>query len=112
MNFVQPRFNSAQQPMGRVALWIDAIIALSEELCAVRAGDEPAKVAQHFLDNISEEAYTQGCITADASDENMPIASCFDQGDTHELVAMPVAITEYIANIDFLFAHGGCVDTG
>lgn len=112
MNFVKPRFNNAQQHMGRVALWIDAVIALCDELCAVRAGDDPAKVAQHFLDNINEEVYIQGCMMSDAGDDNMFITRFFDQGDTHQLAAMPTSIHKYIASIDFLFVEGGCTQTG
>ena len=72
MKFVKPRFNSAQAPLSRSTLYIDAIIALAVELSAVRSG-EPSRICQQFLFNIDEEKLVQAAMMADAGDESIQV---------------------------------------
>ena len=72
MKFVKPRFNSAQAPLSRSILYMDAIIALAVELSAIRSG-EPSRISQQFLSNINEEKLVQAAMMADAGDESIQV---------------------------------------
>eukprot|EP00959_Pyramimonas_sp_CCMP1952_P083551 1746635-Pyramimonas_sp.AAC.1 len=72
MKFAKPRFNSAQAPLARSTLYVDAIIGLAVELSAVRSG-EPSRISQQFLANLDEEKLVQAAMMADAGDESIQV---------------------------------------
>ena len=54
MKFVKPRYNSAQAPLARSVLFFDALLGLAIELSVVRSGNDPARISQAFLQNVTE----------------------------------------------------------
>ncbi len=113
LNFVKPRFNSTQAPLARMVLFFDAVFATAVEVALVRAGREPAERALAWLEGLTEEAFIQAAMIADAGEENLRITRYFDSED-YDLSTMPASIHEFLTAINFLFIAEppGCLKVG
>ena len=114
MRFCKPRFNSAVAPLSRSVLYFEPLLALAEEVSAVRFGNDPARVCQLFLNRVDEQKYIQAAMMTDAGDEAIQVTRYFDSGDLSQLASMPQDIHAFVLAISYLFVRkpAGCLQTG
>ncbi len=113
MRYANPRFNSAQCPLSRVALFLPALVATASEVAIVRQGSKPAKAALAFLEGLTEERVVQVAMMADAAQETLLITRMFDT-EGYDLAKVPSAIRAYVKTLEHLFLQSppGCQETG
>ena len=111
LSLAKHRFDSTQKPVGRMVLFMDAVISVALYIVAKRArSSREGKIAEDFLRGLTMEDYIQLAMMADAGDETIMLVRLCDSEDfdpatsTHELA-------EFKRRIMYLFQHGGCLRT-
>ena len=111
LSLAKHRFDSTQKPVGRMILFMDAVISVALFILARRArSSREGKIAEDFLRGLTMEDYIQLAMMADAGDETIMLVRLCDCEDfdpattTHE-------IAQFRKRIVYLFQHGGCLRT-
>jgi hypothetical protein len=111
LSLAKHRFDSTQKPVGRMILFMDAVISVALFILARRArSSREGKIAEDFLRGLTMEDYIQLAMMADAGDETIMLVRLCDCEDfdpattTHE-------IAQFRKRIVYLFQQGGCLRT-
>lgn len=111
LSLAKHRFDSTQKPVGRMVLFMDALVSVALYILAKRARtSREGKIAEDFLRGLNMEDYIQLAMMADAGDETIMLVRLCDSEDfdpatsTHE-------IAEFKKRISYLFRCGGCLRT-
>ena len=105
------RHESAQVPLARAVLYMDALLTLAEEILVRRRGEAVAAHALAFLEFIDERKLLLLALLADAGDEATQHLRFFD---TERYDASEVArqCAQFQARIDSLFLQGRVLRSG
>ena len=97
------RFASSQKPVGRMILWLDAVIATAHEIVVRRkAGKREARSAVRFLDMVMDpDRLIVLAMMADAGDECSGLLRFFDS--RFDVAETPHVISTFLHKIDCLF---------
>ena len=105
----QNRFCSHVKPLGRLVLYMEAVIQVAVDIIAQRPSQRPREIAEDFLSRICAESTLQLALMAEAGDEVSHLLRLCDKGlDTAELLAH---VGDFAARIDYLFLNGGVFHT-
>ena len=108
MGLAKHRFDSMSKPLGRLVRHIGAVIATALYICTNRKGKSEGVAAEEWLANLTEEAYIQAAMMADAADEVIMLVRICDTelADTADL---PAEVATFLERVRFLFGtDGGC----
>jgi hypothetical protein len=103
------RFESLAKPGGRSVLWVDAFIAVADELL-LRDDTDDRSHAEAYLDFLDSESYLQNAMMADASDECLLLTRYLDSED-FELEELSFEVGRFVRHIIYLFVEGGVFKT-
>ena len=105
----QNRFCSHVKPLGRLVLYMEAVIQVAVDIIAQRPSQRPREIAEDFLTRISAESTLQLALMADAGDEVSHLLRLCDKGlDTAELLTH---VSDFATRLDYLFLKGGVYHT-
>ena len=97
------------KPLGRLVLYIGAVIQVAVDIIAQRPSQHPREVAEDFLTRICAESTLQLALMADAADEVSNLLRLCDKGlDTAELLTH---VSDFARRIEYLFVKGGAYHT-
>jgi hypothetical protein len=105
------RFDSTQKPLGRLLLWLDAVVCTAVEVARDRKGQPEGDKASVFLDLLTEERLVVLAMLADAGDEAMALTRYLDC-ESFETELLTEEISRFLERIRWLFTNAGCLQTG
>ena len=100
------RHESFAKPAGRFVLYLDAYLAVAEEMVA--SASAVKSQAKDFLEFLSTEVLVQAAMLADAADECLLFTRQLDDEDT-DSAKLNDEVAEYLDRLQCLFTDGQCV---
>ena len=100
------RHESFAKPAGRFVLYLDAYLAVAEEMVA--SSSAVKNQAGDFLEFLSTEVLVQAAMLADAADECLLFTRQLDDEDT-DSAKLNDEVAEYLDRLQCLFTDGQCV---
>jgi len=101
------RFESFSKPLGRVILWLPALLATANDIAVKREGAPEGQVAQAWLNGITSETLVTLAMLADAGDEGLALVRQVDDEQT-DIACLQRIVADFLDHARFLWQDGGC----
>ena len=102
------RFESYQTPLGRLLLWLPAVIWTTHHIATVREGSSDAKIILRWAEHLNAEKLLMLAMMADASDEGLCLIRQVDDEST-DIASLQSLVVSFLERTDMLFEQGGCL---
>ena len=104
------RFNSLQKPLGRICLYLDAMISTCVWMCIHRKGQD-AERASSYLSKLNNESLLLMAVCADISDETM-VFNRFLDTENHDTAHVQLEAQALLSRLHHLIVDKRVVDQG
>lgn len=112
MGAAKHRCESAQRPLGRAILMLEALIAQATAILRERAPKtKEHEAAAIFLEWLDEESILQSGMVADAGDEHMILVRVLEPENV-DPAELTTFLSSFLARVHALFVRGGCWESG
>lgn len=102
------RFESFSKPLGRVILWLPALLATARDIAIQREGAPEGQVAHSWLQHVTSEMLVTLAMLADAGDEGMTLVRQVDD-EQADIGCLQRVVAEFLDRARFLWQEGGCL---
>ena len=102
------RFESFSKPLGRLILWLPAVLATAHDIAVKRAGENAAKIARRRLENITAEKLLTLAMLVDAGDEGLALVRQVDDEQV-DLASVQRYVSEFLARSHCLWTDSQCL---
>ena len=101
------RFESFSKPLGRVILWLPALLATANDIAVKREGAPEGQEAQAWLNGITSETLLTLAMLADPGDEWLALVRQVDDEHT-DIACLQRIVADFLDHARFLWQDGGC----
>ena len=102
------RFESFQKPLGRLLLWLPAVIWTMHQITTEREGTTEATTMLQWVKHLSAEKLLMLAMMADASDEGLCLIRQVDDEST-DIASLQSLVVCFLERTEMLFEQGGCL---
>ena len=102
------RFESFQKPLGRLLLWLPAVIWTMHLIATEREGTTEATTMLQWVKHLSAEKLLMLAMMADASDEGLCLIRQVDDEST-DIATLQSLVVCFLERTEMLFEQGGCL---
>ena len=102
------RFESYNKPLGRVILWMPALLATAHDIAVKREGAPEGRLAQAWLQNLNSDTFVTLAMLADAGNEGLNLVRQVDDEQT-DIASLQRIVSQFLDRARFLWRDGGCL---
>ena len=108
MGFAKHRFDSVATPLAKIALRLDAVLAVLVDVIRTRRAEPYYRPVAELMDMLTDERLVQLATMADCSDEALVLTRFLDK-ENYEAAELPRHLLEFSQRTTRLFVHGACL---